>query len=163
MIKPFRTLSSKLVGILLAFFCIALTAISLTLYVSWQLEGGAAAINDAGSERMRSYRLAYLLTYNIHFELDQLSMESELHREIAAFEKTLNDLEQGDPSRPLLLPKDEGVRRQMANLRLEWQGHIRPLLEGVLASRDPEVRQLLLKEIRLAVENFVGMVNGLVL
>ncbi len=163
MIKPFRTLSSKLVSILLAFFCIALTAISLTLYVSWQLEGGAAAINDAGSERMRSYRLAYLLTYNIHFDMDQLSMEGEMQREIAAFEKTLDDLEQGDPSRPLLLPKDEGVRRQMARLRMEWQGHIRPLLEGVLTNRDAEERRRLLRESRPAVENFVGMVNGLVL
>lgn len=163
MIKPFRTLSSKLVGILLAFFCVALTAISLTLYVSWQLEGGAAAINDAGSERMRSYRLAYLLTYNIHFALDQVSMEGEVQREMIAFEKTLSDLEQGDPSRPLLLPKDEGVRRQMASLRLEWQEHIRPLLEGVMTSRDTETRRRLLKEIRPSVENFVGMVNGLVL
>ncbi|MDP2783640.1 MAG: type IV pili methyl-accepting chemotaxis transducer N-terminal domain-containing protein [Sulfurimicrobium sp.] len=163
MIKPFHKLSSKLVSILLAFFCVALTAISLTLYVSWQLEGGAAAINDAGSERMRSYRLAYLLTYNIHFGLDQVSMEGELEREMAAFEKTLTDLEQGDPSRPLLLPKDEGVRRQMASLRQEWREHIRPLLEGVLTSRDAEVRRRLLKEIRPSVENFVGMVNGLVL
>lgn len=163
MIKPFHTLSSKLVGILLAFFCVALTAISLTLYVSWQLEGGAAAINDAGSERMRSYRLAYLLTYNIHFGLDQESMEGEVQREMIAFEKTLADLEQGDPSRPLLLPKDEGVRRQMASLRLEWQEHIRPLLEGVMTSRDTETRRRLLKEIRPSVENFVGMVNGLVL
>ncbi|MBZ0104217.1 MAG: type IV pili methyl-accepting chemotaxis transducer N-terminal domain-containing protein [Sulfuricella denitrificans] len=163
MIKSFQTLSSKLVSILLAFFCVALIAISLTLYVSWQLEGGAAAINDAGSERMRSYRLAYLLTYNIYFGLDQESMEGEVHREMAAFEKTLMDLEQGDPSRPLLLPKDVGVRRQMANLRLEWQGHIRPLLEGVLNSHEPEARHRLLKEIRPSVENYVGLVNGLVL
>ncbi len=163
MIKPFQTLSSKLVSILLAFFCVALVAISLTLYVSWQLEGGAAAINDAGSERMRSYRLAYLLTYNIYFRLDQESMAGEVQREMAAFEKTLMDLEQGDPLRPLLLPKDVGVRRQMANLRLEWQGHIRPLLEGVLINQDPESRHRLLKEIRPSIENYVGMVNGLVL
>jgi two-component system nitrate/nitrite sensor histidine kinase NarX len=163
MIKPFHTLSSKLVSILLAFFCVALTAIGLTLYVSWQLEGGAAAINDAGSERMRTYRLAYLLTYNIHFDLDQLSMEGEMKREISAFEKTLDDLEQGDPSRPLLLPKDEGVRRLMARLRMEWQSHIRPLLEGVLTSRDAGERRRLLSESRPAVENFVGLVNGLVL
>lgn len=163
MIKPFHTLSSKLVGILLTFFCVALVAIGLTLYVSWQLEGGAAAINDAGSERMRSYRLVYLLAYNINLGLDQEGMEGEMQREIMAFEKTLMELEQGDPSRPLLLPKDEGVRRQMAGLRLEWQSHIRPLLEGVLANRDDEVRQRLLKESRPAVENFVSMVNGLVL
>jgi two-component system nitrate/nitrite sensor histidine kinase NarX len=37
------------------------------------------------------------------------------------------------------------------------------LLEGVMTSRDTETRRRLLKEIRPAVENFVGMVNGLVL
>ena len=31
-----------------------------TLVVSWRLEGSAAAINDSGSLRMRTYRLAYL-------------------------------------------------------------------------------------------------------
>lgn len=163
MIRYFQTLSSKLVSILLAFFCVALVAIGLTLYVSWQLEGGAAAINDAGSERMRTYRLAYLLTYNIHFGLDQKGMEAEVRREMVVFEKILAGLEQGDPSRPLLLPKDEGVRRQMVNLRLEWQERIRPLLEGILASKDPAMRHRLLQQSRPAIENYVGMVNGLVL
>jgi Signal transduction histidine kinase, nitrate/nitrite-specific len=66
----FQKLSSKLIGILVAFFLVALVAIGLTLYVSWQLEGGAAAINDAGSERMRSYRLAYLLNHDIYHAVD---------------------------------------------------------------------------------------------
>ena len=54
-------LQEKITGLLVFYFLIALVAISSTLYVSWRLEGGAAAINDAGSERMRSYHIAFLL------------------------------------------------------------------------------------------------------
>ena len=50
-------LSRKIVGMLAAFFLVALAAIGMTLYLSWQLEGVAAAINDAGSQRMRTYRM----------------------------------------------------------------------------------------------------------
>ena len=53
-------LSAKLVGIQVFFLAVALVSIGLTLLVSWRLEGSAAAINDAGSLRMRTYRLAYL-------------------------------------------------------------------------------------------------------
>ena len=54
-------LSRKIVGMLLVFFLVATLAIALTLAISWQLEGVAAAINDAGSQRMRSYRIAHLM------------------------------------------------------------------------------------------------------
>ena len=37
---------------------VALTSIGLTLWVTWQLEGGAAAVNEAGRMRMQSWRLA---------------------------------------------------------------------------------------------------------
>ena len=53
-------LSVKITGILLGFFLVALAAIALTLFISWHLEGAAAAINDAGSLRMRVFRLAHL-------------------------------------------------------------------------------------------------------
>ncbi|MBZ0091316.1 MAG: type IV pili methyl-accepting chemotaxis transducer N-terminal domain-containing protein, partial [Sulfuricellaceae bacterium] len=63
---PFQQkLGNKIIGILLTFFVVALLSIGMTLLISWQLEGGAAAINDAGSERMHSYRIAYLLTRSI--------------------------------------------------------------------------------------------------
>ena len=54
-------LSRKIFGMLVVFFLVALTAIGMTLYLSWQLEGVAAAINDAGSQRMRGYRMAHLM------------------------------------------------------------------------------------------------------
>jgi two-component system nitrate/nitrite sensor histidine kinase NarX len=36
------------------FLVVALGSIGMTLLVSWKLEGSAAAINDAGSLRMRA-------------------------------------------------------------------------------------------------------------
>ena len=59
MARPQR-LSAKLVGIQVFALVVALAWIGATLLVSWRLEGSAAAINDAGSLRMRTYRLAYL-------------------------------------------------------------------------------------------------------
>ena len=47
-------LSRKIVGMLSAFFLVALATIGMTLYLSWQLEGVAAAINDAGSQRSQT-------------------------------------------------------------------------------------------------------------
>jgi two-component system nitrate/nitrite sensor histidine kinase NarX len=35
-----------------------LLALLSTLWVSWQLDGGAAAVNEAGRMRMQAYRMA---------------------------------------------------------------------------------------------------------
>ena len=55
-----RKLGTKLVVIQVFALAVALASIGATLLVSWRLEGSAAAINDAGSLRMRTYRLTYL-------------------------------------------------------------------------------------------------------
>ena len=57
-----QKLGTKLVMIVTGFLLVALVAIGLTLLVSWDLEGGAAAVNQAGSERMRAYRIVMLLS-----------------------------------------------------------------------------------------------------
>lgn len=46
----------------------ALFSIAFTLVLSWRLEGAGAAINEAGSLRMRTYRLAYL-TERLHIPM----------------------------------------------------------------------------------------------
>ena len=106
-----RTLSAKLVAIELAFLLVALLSIGLTLYLSWTLEGSAAAINDAGSLRMRAYHVAALMR--------------DGDRETAAWEAVqlgivLERLRAGDPVRPLALPNTAAVREQMALLETAW-------------------------------------------
>lgn len=56
-------LASKLLAIGGVFLVLALASIGLTLWVTWQLEGGAAAVNEAGRMRMLSYQLALSLQH----------------------------------------------------------------------------------------------------
>ena len=56
-----RSLATKLMLLSLLWLMLAMVSIGFTLNLSWKLEGGAAAINDAGSLRKRTYHLAYLI------------------------------------------------------------------------------------------------------
>ena len=56
-----RTLRAKLGAVGGALLLLALLSIGLTLWVTWQLEGGAAAVNEAGRMRMQTWRMAQTL------------------------------------------------------------------------------------------------------
>ena len=92
-------LSRKIVGMLSVFFLVALAAIGMTLYLSWQLEGVAAAINDAGSQRMRTYRMIHLMAHRNESREDAGAFARQLQAELERFDQVLRDLRRGDPSR----------------------------------------------------------------
>lgn len=154
------TLRTKITGLLVFYFIVALVAIGSTLFVSWRLEGGAAAINDAGRERMRSYRIAFLLSQQARNPSPELRQDIE--REIILFERTLIELDHGNPQRPLSLPKDPAVRQQMNKLQQEWQGEIKPRLSLILNSPSREEQEQALAEYRPALEHYVSGINDLV-
>lgn len=158
-----QSLGTKIVNILILFFFVSLSAISMTLYISWQLEGAGAAINDAGSERMRSYRIAYLLSQSTHGETDNIRIRTEILHEISLFESTLRTLEEGNPARPLFLPKGRKVQLQIKLLRQEWMNRIKPLTLRILNSDRTTGKFMLANDYQSALENFVGIVNDLVL
>lgn len=158
----YEKLSYKLVATLLLFFLVALGAIGMTLWKAWQFEGGAAAINDAGSGRMRSYRLAFLLSEGVRSGQDKAQLRKDIQREVASFEHTLLVLETGDPARPLFLPKKEQVSEQMHMLRHRWQEQIKPMVNDILEQADAVQQQKLLADYRMVVEGFVAEVNQLV-
>jgi len=153
-------LQKKITGLLVFYFLVALVAISSTLYVSWRLEGGAAAINDAGSERMRSYHIAFLLAQQVR--QPSVELRHDIDAKVAQFEKVLSDLERVDPQRPLSLPKDKDVRAQMSKLRQAWQADIKPRIGRILYATQRMEQEKMLAEFRPAVESFVGNVNDLV-
>lgn len=153
-------LQEKITGLLVFYFLVALVAISSTLYVSWRLEGGAAAINDAGSERMRSYHIAFMLARYVHQPSEELKQEIE--SKMAQFEKILHDLDRGDPRRPLSLPRDSEVRNQMDRLHQDWNDEVKPRIRGITESRQREEQERMLAEYRPVVERFVDNVNNLV-
>ncbi|MEK7695360.1 MAG: type IV pili methyl-accepting chemotaxis transducer N-terminal domain-containing protein, partial [Pseudomonadota bacterium] len=62
-LTPLRhRLSTRIILLSFASLMVVLGMISGTLYLSWKLEGAGAAINDAGSLRMRANRVAIELT-----------------------------------------------------------------------------------------------------
>jgi two-component system nitrate/nitrite sensor histidine kinase NarX len=157
----FRSLSAKIVAILVGFLVIALVATSMTLYLSWQLEGSSAAINDAGSERMRSYRMAFLLQQLADGNRTGVT-EQDVRLEMLDFERILKELEHGDAARPLFLPRDDAVEQKMRDLQHQWRGEMKPLILAMLDSRDPARRARMMDAYRPYLTQFVATVNDLV-
>ncbi len=118
--QPMRTLSAKIIAIQVFFLVVALTSIGMTLLVSWELEGGAAAINDAGSLRMRAYRLAYFLADGVSND-PQRGVREELLGDVHDFEAVLTTLRLGDPARPLFLPKEAAIDALFHDVEARWR------------------------------------------
>ena len=129
----FPSIASKLVGILVAALVFGLVAIGLTLLQSWKLEGGAAAINDMGSQRMRSYRIGMLLSEYAHTGRT-LAQRQAIESELAQFDSVLATIKRGDPSRPLFLPKAPGIAERLAVVESRWRESVVPAVQGALAS-----------------------------
>jgi two-component system nitrate/nitrite sensor histidine kinase NarX len=148
-----RRLSAKLVGIQIFALVVALASIGATLLVSWRLEGSAAAINDAGSLRMRTYRLAYLAQ-----EVGARDAAAEsgrlIAREIAAFDAVVATLRHGDPARPLFVPDTTAIRTEFTRFDQAWAA-LRPALLREAEGGAVEVG-------RAQFEAFVEIVNRLV-
>ena len=145
----FRILLMTAIGLLLT-----LAAIAYTLLLSWQLEGGGAAINEAGSLRMRSYRLVQVIEHP--------SPSFSATRELAEFDRVLMDLRQGDPRRPLFLPQTEPIRAQMRQVQEVWQVQMRHELEAMMRMSEGSTKQEALALYLKKLPSFVDSINSLV-
>ncbi|MDI4634067.1 type IV pili methyl-accepting chemotaxis transducer N-terminal domain-containing protein [Pelomonas sp. V22] len=137
-----RSLVGKLALIQTSFLVVALASIAFTLWVSWQLEGGAGAINEAGRMRMLSYRMTLA-----HGAGDQAS----LSRDLRDFGVMLERLRQGDPQRPLFLPDTEDCASRLIEVEQAW-----PALRGSLLSATPA------PQLRDQTDAFVARIDALV-
>jgi two-component system nitrate/nitrite sensor histidine kinase NarX len=107
------SLGAKLALVASPFLALALLSIALTLWVSWQLEGGAAAVNEAGRMRMQAYRMALSVG---------TAQPGRLPEQVSEFDRSLALLRQGDPERPLFVPWDDDVRGHFASVERDWAG-----------------------------------------
>ncbi|MEO8344049.1 MAG: type IV pili methyl-accepting chemotaxis transducer N-terminal domain-containing protein, partial [Betaproteobacteria bacterium] len=93
------------------FMLLGLLAIWVTLWVTWQLDGGAAAINEVGRMRMQAYRIAFALS----------SGDTKIPAQRAGeFDRSLDLLRKGDPERPLFVPWDDVTRQQYTLVERDW-------------------------------------------
>ncbi|WP_174362300.1 type IV pili methyl-accepting chemotaxis transducer N-terminal domain-containing protein [uncultured Caballeronia sp.] len=115
-------LSTRIVtlsGVALALF---LSMIVGTLWLSWQLEGAGAAINDAGSLRMRAGNIAIQLGEMRAARPANVALQS------AKLDQTLARLDQGDPVRPLFLPETPAIRVQFNVVSATWRDALKPAI-----------------------------------
>ena len=136
--KP--TLTSKLLGMGAGFLAVALLSIGLTLWVTWKLEGGAAAVNEAGRLRMLLLRMVVVL---------QAEPAAAVQQRVRQFDASLELLRTGDPSRPLFVPwsaqthaRFDAVRGQWAQARTDWMGPVPKGPVQTLAQADALVQQV---------------------
>jgi two-component system nitrate/nitrite sensor histidine kinase NarX len=109
--KP--SLSTKLLLLGATYLLAAVAAIGFTLWVAWKLEGGAAAVNEAGRLRMSMVRM--VMAY-------QNEAPAQWQERANQFDASLDLLRDGDMSRPLFVPWSDEVRERFAQLRTGWEG-----------------------------------------
>jgi len=107
-----RQLSTKFLATGVLLLVLALVSIGLTMWVTRQLDGGAAAVNEAGRMRMQAWRLASALLAE--------QPEAQVATRVAEFEASLALLRDGDPQRPLFVPWNEASRQQFDALQQAW-------------------------------------------
>ena len=105
------SLGAKLALVGTPFLLLALLSIALTLWVSWQLDGGAAAVNESGRMRMQAYRISLSVG---------TGEEAALPQQVAEFDRSLDLLRRGDLERPLFMPWDDTVRARFGVVERGW-------------------------------------------
>lgn len=110
--KTRQRLSTKFFSFGLGLLILALLSIGLTMWVTRQLDGGAAAVNEAGRLRMQTWRLASLVQAQAHSQ--------EIAQRVAEFDHSLVLLEQGDQNRPLFVPWNEVTLASFGRLQRSW-------------------------------------------
>ncbi len=157
------SLSVKISSILLGFFLVALVAVGLTLFISWQLEGAAAAINDAGSLRMRVYRIAHHLSRADDPAVDRTTFATELRHQLDDFDRVLEGLHAGDPLRPLFVPKDDEIPADIVRLQQDWAARVKPLVADLVVTPTLENLRVRAPAFEQAAESSVHSINDIVL
>jgi two-component system nitrate/nitrite sensor histidine kinase NarX len=108
---PRWSLGAKLALVGAPFLLMALLSTMATLWVSWQLDGGAAAVNEAGRMRMQAYRIALAVG---------TGESKALPSQIQEFDQSLTLLRNGDPERPLFVPWDDTVSHHFSTVEQDW-------------------------------------------
>ena len=112
-----KSLSTRLFFSVALWLICAVVFTGYTLLLSWQLENGGMAINDAGSLRKRTFQMALL-----H---NQAPSSSNLITEQLEFEQVLSSLA-GVGHKKLFLSDNQELRDQVVLINAHWKQNIVP-------------------------------------
>jgi two-component system nitrate/nitrite sensor histidine kinase NarX len=151
--SPRHRLSTRIIATSLAALVVVLSMISWTLWLSWQLEGAGAAINDTGSLRMRANRVA------VELMRPQEGRKARTDEQILLMDETIARLAKGNPARPLFIPNDEGIRRQWSEVAGYWREIMKPSALRALGQPDAAYYLETLPEFVAKADTLVRMIE----
>ncbi|MGP1614042.1 MAG: type IV pili methyl-accepting chemotaxis transducer N-terminal domain-containing protein [Pollutimonas bauzanensis] len=160
-LHAWRQLSTKIVSLLLGFLALALMTIGVTLFLSWQLEGSSAAINETGSLRMQSYRLSMALANWVDTAPAQEEARIRVDRELRAVEAKFALIKKGDPQRPLFLPPEAEIHDKFEEVSRQWHQGLLPLVNTMLGQQGA-LRRASWEQYHPQVDGYVAQVDDLV-
>lgn len=151
--SPRHRLSTRIIASSLAALVVVLSMISWTLWLSWQLEGAGAAINDTGSLRMRANRVA------VELMRPQAGRAVRTNEQVAVMDETISRLARGNPARPLFIPNDDTIRAQWRDVSGYWHDIMKPAVQRALAEPDAATYLETLPEFVSRADTLVRMIE----
>lgn len=153
-------INKKITVVLVLYLFIALVTVGSNLLMTWRMDGEAAVINDAGRERMRSYRIAL----NLADYIQQPSQEKKnsINKDIGKFELTLGELEKVNNHKLLFSSEGAESKNKLDALHIQWLGSIKPQIEKILSEHSQESQKSLFGAYRHQVDEYVKNINDYV-
>ena len=129
---PRHRLSTRIVASSIIALVVVLSMVGWTLWLSWQLEGAGAAINDTGSLRMQANRVGLELVHT------QDGRPADPGARVEMMDQTIALLAQGNPARPIFIPNDPDIRRHWREVEHYWNEVMRPAALDAIRAREAD-------------------------
>ncbi|KWT76825.1 two-component system sensor histidine kinase [Candidatus Magnetominusculus xianensis] len=137
--------------------------ISSGAWFSKKIGGFSKAINLAGSERMRAFQIAYLVTRSLSEKSPQREETlGHVKMEMDRFEEILNSLKNGSTKYNIADVTDKDLDKNLIQLIHRWEEEFKPKLNSLFMAA-PEDRGRLTREYGKAIHDFVEVdLDGIV-
>ncbi|MBM2837414.1 MAG: GAF:ATP-binding region, ATPase-like:Histidine kinase, region:Histidine kinase, dimerization [Deltaproteobacteria bacterium] len=178
----------KLGGILLLILFTKLLMIGIGIYSARHLQGDVAAINYAGSERMRIYKLSFLINKLLEEDGEKLEiLRYQIEKELNRFEIIVKNLREGEANdrghryeEPRITVKlieihpvfqrilgfsgvyEPDLRRQIEIVSDKWFTEVRPLINEILKEQDPEIVRQMQKALDAKLPSYADSIDRFV-
>lgn len=150
----------KLGGVIVLLLAIHFIVVIIGIYTSKRLSGDAAEINYAGSVRMRSFKIGFLLNrIKDVSEEDSYKLKKEVDEEKQIINEILYGLRDGNSKYGLPGERDIKISRQLNMIIKEWEEVLAPLLKRITGSTDLNETEALISEYNDKIVHYVFSVN----
>ncbi len=127
------------------------------VYVASTIKWDAAAINQAGSERMRIFKIGLLTEQYLEYKKPQI--RALIDKEMITFEAILRGLKQGAPQYQLKGTNEPELIAYLDKTTEEWNNTLKPLFQDALAA---SASKGILQTLADSQQEYVMRIDGLV-